>query len=379
MVIPPLSLPLQNKVKFMSLKCGIIGLSGSGKTTLFNCISGNRAETHQAAFSGTKSNLGMINVPDKRLYEIDQIIRSARVVQTTIDMVDIPGLSKGGSHTEGNRFLADIRNVDALIHVIRCFDDPMMPHIEGSVNPVRDREIVDLELQIKDLESVEKKIVRLEKSAKSGDKEARHGLEVMQKLKEHLESFQSARTATLNEEERRFLDDMFLLSDKPVLYVCNVDDASCAAGNQYSRQFIESMKGEADDILVIAARMESEIAELETEEDRNIFLADAGLTEPGVSRLVRAAFHLLDLQCFFTAGPKEVRAWTIHKGMTAPQAAGVIHSDLERGFIRAEVMKYEDFMHYKSEHACKEHGKLMVEGKNYVVGDGDILHIRFNV
>jgi len=363
----------------MSLKCGIIGLSGSGKTTLFNCISGNRAETHQAAFSGTKSNLGVINVPDKRLYEIDQIIRSARVVHTTIDMVDIPGLSKGGSHTEGNRFLADIRNVDALIHVIRCFDDPMMPHIEGSVNPVRDREIVDLELQIKDLESVEKKMTRLEKSAKSGDKEARHGLEVMQKLKEHLESFQSARTATLNEEERRFLDDMFLLSDKPVLYVCNVDDASCAAGNQYSQQFIESLKGEADDILVIAARMESEIAELETEEDRNIFLADAGLTEPGVSRLVRAAFHLLDLQCFFTAGPKEVRAWTIHKGMTAPQAAGVIHSDLERGFIRAEVMKYEDFMHYKSEHACKEHGKLMVEGKNYVVGDGDILHIRFNV
>jgi ribosome-binding ATPase len=363
----------------MPLKCGIIGLSGSGKTTLFNCISNNRAETHAAAFSGTKSNLGVMNVPDARLYAIDKIIKSVKVVQTTIEMVDIPGLSKGGSQTEGNKFLSDIRNVDALIHVIRCFDDPQLPHLEGSVNAVRDREIVDLELQIKDLESVEKKIVRMEKMAKAGDKDAKHGLEVLHVLKNHLESFESARTAAVSTDDRRFMDDLFLLSDKPVLYVCNVDDVSAMNGNDYSSKFIESVKGQDAEVLVIAAKMESEIAELESEEDRLAFLADAGLAEPGVNRLVRAAFHLLDLQCFFTAGPKEVRAWTIKKGMTAPQAAGVIHSDLERGFIRAEVMKYEDFMRLGSEHACKEHGKLMIEGKNYVVGDGDILHIRFNV
>lgn len=363
----------------MPLKCGIIGLSSSGKTTLFNCISNNRAETHKAAFAGTKSNLGVMNVPDARLYAIDNLIKSVKVVPTTIEMVDIPGLSKGGSQTEGNKFLSDIRNVDALIHVIRCFDDPQMPHLEGSVNAVRDKEIVDLELQIKDLESVEKKMIRMEKMAKTGDKDARHGLEVLHKLKEHLESFKSARTAPVSTDERRFLDDMFLLSDKPVMYVCNVDDASAIGGNDYSARFIESVKEEDAEVLVIAAKMESEIAELESEDDRAMFLSDAGLSEPGVNRLVRVAFHLLDLQCFFTAGPKEVRAWTIKKGMTAPQAAGVIHSDLERGFIRAEVMKYDDFIRLGTEHACKENGKLMVEGKNYVVGDGDILHIRFNV
>ncbi|MFZ4520414.1 MAG: redox-regulated ATPase YchF [Bacteroidales bacterium] len=363
----------------MPLKCGIIGLSGSGKTTLFNCISNNRAETHAAAFSGTKSNLGVMNVPDARLHEIDKIIKSVKVIQTTIEMVDIPGLSKGGSQTEGNKFLSDIRNVDALIHVIRCFDDPQLPHLEGSVNAVRDREIVDLELQIKDLESVEKKIGRMEKLAKAGDKDAKHGLEVLHVLKAHLESFESARTAPISEDNRRFMDDMFLLSDKPVMYVCNVDDTSAIAGNSYSTKFIDSVKDQGAEVLVIAAKMEAEIAELESEEDRLEFLSDAGLTEPGVNRLVRSAFQLIDLQCFFTAGPKEIRAWTIKKGMTAPQAAGVIHSDLERGFIRAEVMKYDDFIRLGSEHACKENGKLMIEGKNYVVGDGDILHIRFNV
>ena len=363
----------------MPLKCGIIGLSGSGKTTLFNCISNNRAETHAAAFSGTKSNLGVMNVPDARLQAIDKIIKSVKVVQTTIEMVDIPGLSKGGSQTEGNKFLSDIRNVDALIHVIRCFDDPQLPHLEGSINAVRDREIVDLELQIKDLESVDKKIGRVEKMLKAGDKEAKHVLDVLHVLKNHLESFESVRTAPISTDDRRFIEDMFLLSDKPVMYVCNVDDASATSGNDYTARFIESIKNQDAEVLVIAARMESEIAELDSEEDRLAFLGDAGLTEPGVNRLVRAAFHLIDLQCFFTAGPKEVRAWTIKKGMTAPQAAGVIHSDLERGFIRAEVMKYDDFMRLGSEHACKEHGKLMIEGKNYVVGDGDILHIRFNV
>lgn len=363
----------------MPLKCGIIGLSGSGKTTLFNSISNNRAETHKAAFSATKSNLGVMNVPDPRLKAIDDLIHSARIMPTTIEMVDIPGLSKGGSHTEGNKFLTDIRNVDALIHVIRCFDDPMMPHIEGSVDAVRDKEIVDLELQIKDLESVEKKITRMEKMAKAGDKDAKKGLEVLHVVKAHLESFQSARTAPVSDDDRRFFADLFLLSEKPVMYVCNVDDESARDGNSYSKRFLDSVKEEGAEALVIAARMEADIAELEGEDDRLAFLADAGLTEPGVNRLVRSAFHLLDLQCFFTAGPKEVRAWTIRKGMTAPQASGVIHSDLERGFIRAEVMKYDDFIRLKSEHACKEHGKLFVEGKNYVVADGDILHIRFNV
>jgi len=363
----------------MPLKCGIIGLSGSGKTTLFNCISANRAETHIAAFSGTKSNLGVMNIPDSRLEKIDQIIHSARVVPTTIEMVDIPGLSKGGSHTEGNKFLADVRNVDALIHVIRCFDDPLLPHIEGSVDPVRDKEIVDLELQIKDLESVEKKIVRQEKLIKAGDKEARHGLDILYLFKEHLESFKPARTATVTSDDRRFISDLFLLSDKPVIYVCNVADSAARSGNSISDRFIASVKNEEAEVLVIAARMESEIAELDNLEDRQAFLADAGLSEPGVNRLVQAAFHLLDLQCFFTAGPKEVRAWTIKRGMTAPQAAGVIHSDLERGYIRAEVMKYEDFIRLGSEHACKEHGKLFIEGKNYVVQDGDIIHIRFNI
>jgi GTP-binding protein YchF len=367
------------KSKPMPLKCGIIGLSGSGKTTLFNCISNNRAETHKAAFSATKSNLGVMNVPDPRLQEIDKFIHAARILPTTIEMVDIPGLSKGGSHTEGNKFLADIRNVDALIHVIRCFDDPMMPHIEGSVDPVRDREIVDLELQIKDLESVEKKISRLDRQLKAGDKDAKRALEVLHVLKSHLESFQSARTVPVSDDDRRHFADLFLLSEKPVMYVCNVDDAAATTGNDYSKRFETSLTAEKAEILVIAARMESDIAELESEEDRSAFLSDAGLAEPGVNRLVRTAFHLLDLQCFFTAGPKEVRAWTITRGMTAPQAAGVIHSDLERGFIRAEVMKYDDFIRLGSEHACKEHGKLMVEGKNYVVGDGDILHIRFNV
>ena len=363
----------------MALRCGIIGLAGTGKTTLFNCISNTRAEIHKAAFTASKSNLGTMNVPDPRLYQIDAIIHSARVVPATMEMVDIPGLIKGGSQSEGNKFLADIRNVDALIHVLRCFDDPLLPHSEGSVNPVRDMEIVDLELQIKDLESVEKKLSKLERAAKTGDKDAKHGAGILMIYKEHLESFKSARTAPVHKEDRRFIEDLFLLSDKPLLFVCNVDEASAVSGNNFSKNFIESVKEENPEVLVVAGKLEAEIAELESEEDRMAFLADSGLTEPGVNRLVRAAYHLLDLQSFFTAGPKEVRAWTIHKGMTAPQASGVIHSDLERGFIRAEVMKYEDFIRLGSEHACRDAGKLMIEGKNYIVHDGDILHIRFNV
>jgi len=365
-------LPL--KFETMPLKCGIIGLSGSGKTTLFNSISTHRAETG----SVMKANMGTMVVPDQRLYEIDKFYNADKVTPTTVEMVDIPGLAKGGTGM-GTQFLSDIRNVDALIHVVRCFDDAMNPHIEGSVNPVRDRETVDLELQIRDLESVEKKIVRLEKIAKSGEKDAKHGIDVLHVVKDHLESFQSARTAPISPEDRRFLYDMFLLSDKPVMYVCNVEDASAITENQYTAMFRNSLKNEEAEILTLAARLESEISELDKEEDRLEFLTDAGLQEPGINRLVRTAYHLLDLQTFFTAGPKEVRAWTITRGMTAPQAAGVIHSDLERGFIRSEVIKYEEFIRLGSENACREAGKLMVEGKNYIVQDGDMLHIRFNV
>jgi GTP-binding protein YchF len=363
----------------MPLHCGIVGLAGSGKTTLFNCISGTRAEIHKAAFTSAKSNLGTTTVPDPRLYEIDRIVHAAKVVHTTIDMVDIPGLTKGGTHSEGNRFLAELRNADALIHVIRCFDDPNFPHIEGSIDPVRDKEIVDLELQVKDLESVEKKIQKTEKLIRSGEKEAKHGLSVLTEFKQHLESFRPARTAKVGRDDRKYIEDLFLLSDKPVMYVCNVDDKSASSGNEYSRRFIDSMKDEHAEVLVIAARLESEIAEFDNPDDRAAFLADAGLSDPGVNRLVRAAYHLLDLQTFFTMGPKETRAWTIRKGMTAQEAAGAIHSDMERGFIRAEVMKYPDFVNLGSEHACRDAGKLLVEGKNYIVKDGDILHIRFNV
>jgi len=358
----------------MPLKCGIIGLAGSGKTTLFNSISNHRADPG----AGIKANLGTIIVPDDRLREIDQFIHAAKVTPTTMDMVDIPGLARGGTGI-GSQFLAEIRNVDALVHVIRCFEDPANPHQEGSVNPVRDKETVDLELQVRDLESVEKKIQRLEKIAKSGDKEAKRGTEVLQKVKSALESFQSVRSITLEDEERKYLDDLFLLSGKPVLYVCNVDESSAVSGNAFTDTFIRSLEGEQAEVLVLAARLESDIAELESEDDRLAFLGDSGLTEPGVNRLIRSAYHLLDLQTFFTAGPKEVRAWTIRRGMTAPQAAGVIHSDLERGFIRSEVIRYEDFIRLGSEHACREAGKLMVEGKNYIVKDGDMLHIRFNV
>ena len=322
--------------------------------------------------------MGSLPVPDPRLNEIDRFIHAAKIVPTTVEMVDIPGLAKGGTGI-GNQFLAEIRNVDALIHVVRCFDDPAVPHMEGSVDPVRDREIVDLELQVKDLELVERKIQRLDKVAKGGDKDAKHAVEVLHVYQKHLESFKPARTAPVYKEDRKYIADLALLSDKPVMYVCNVDEKSAVSGNSHSQRFIDSVKEENAEVMVIAAAIEADIAGLESAEDREAFLADAGLAEPGVNRLVRAAFHLLDLQVFFTAGPKEVRAWTITRGSTAPQAAGVIHSDLERGFIRAEVMKFSDFTKLGSEHACRDAGKLFVEGKNYVVQDGDILHIRFNV
>ncbi len=365
----------------MGLKCGIIGITNIGKTTLFNCFSESRVATSNFAFSANKSNLGQVKVPDERLLNIDRNIRSAKVVPTTVDIVDIPGLTHGSSKGEGvgNSFLADIRNCDALIHVVRCFEDLNVPHIDQTIDPVRDKETIDLELQIKDLESIEKRINKLEKTAKSGDKAAKHDLDLAMGLKAHLENFRNIRSLTLSSEERNLIADLFLLTEKPVIYVCNVDDASATSGNRYSEQLKASVADENTEVMVVAARLESEIAELESQDDRLEFLQDVGLDEPGVNRLIRSAYDMLNLQTFFTAGPKEVRAWTIKKGMTAPEAAGVIHSDLQRGFIRSEVMKYNDFISLGSEQACKEAGKLFIEGKNYVVEDGDILHIRFNV
>ena len=364
----------------MALNCGIIGLANTGKTTIFNCMSNTRAESSAYAFSATKSNKGIIEVPDPRLYEIDKLIHSAKVVPATVEIVDVPGLAKGASHGEGvgNKFLADVQQTDALIHVLRCFDDESLPHIEGSVDPVRDIDIVDFELQVRDLDLVSRKIERTRKIANVGDAKAKKELQILEVYKNHLENFGNARTAPVDENDRYVVHDLLLLTEKPVIYVCNVDDASAVTGNAYVEQVRDYLKDQDVDILVIAGELEAEIAELD-EEDRPDFLADAGLKEPGVNKLIRAAYHTLKLQSFFTAGPKEVRAWTIRKGMTAPQAAGVIHSDLERGFIRAEVMKYEDFIALGSEQAVKNAGKFHVEGKNYIVEDGDIMHIRFNV
>lgn len=365
----------------MGLQCGIVGITNVGKTTIFNCMSATKAQTGSFAFSSNKSNISIINVPDARLNELEKHQPTDRIVHTTVEIVDIPGLAKGSSKGEGvgNKFLADIRNCDAIIHVLRCFDDSSLPHVDGSVDPVRDIENVNFELQVKDLESVEKKIQRLEKVAKSGDKDAKHGIDVLNVYKNHLETFQNASTAPVSVDDRRFIDDLFLLSTKPTIYVCNVDEASAVNGNQYVERVKDFLKGNETEILIIAGKVEAEISELESEDDRMEFLREVGLAEPGVNKLIRAAYSLLDLETFFTVGPKEIRAWTIKKGMTAPQAAGVIHSDLERGFIRAEVMKYADFVALGSEHACKEKGKLSIEGKNYTVQDGDILHIRFNV
>jgi len=365
----------------MALQCGIIGLTNVGKTTIFNCISNTRGETHAFAFTGAKSNLGVVQVPDPRLYELEKYQVTEKIVPTTVELVDIPGLTKGSNRSEsgGNKFLGDIRNTDALIHVLRCFDNDLLPHADGSVDPVRDIETIDLELQVRDAESIIKKIDRLQKTAKSGDKDSMHGLEVLARFREHIEGFNNAGSLPVNEDERKFIDDLFLLTMKPVMYVCNVDLESAITGNRHTERVREYLKGRNSEILIIAGALEAEIAELEIKEDRLSFLKDAGLEEPGVDKLVRAAYRLLDLQTFFTVGPKEIRAWTIKRGMTAPQAAGVIHSDLERGFIRAEVMKYDDFVKLGSEHACREAGKFHIEGKNYIVDDGDILHIRFNV
>ncbi|MBU8891823.1 MAG: redox-regulated ATPase YchF [Bacteroidales bacterium] len=365
----------------MSLQCGIIGITNVGKSTLFNCMSNTKVETTNFAFSSSKSNLGVINVPDNRLLELEKLQPTEKLIPATVEIVDIPGLTKGANQGEGvgNKFLGDIRNTVALINVLRCFDDENLPHIDGSVDPVRDIETIDFELQVKDLESVEKKIQRYEKLAKTGDKEAKQGIEVLNGLKEHLESMLNVRDYQISDKDKNHIDDLFLLTAKPVIYVCNVDDASAISGNSYVEKVKEALKDQNTEILVIAGKLEAEIADLEDIEDRNEFLSDAGLSEPGVNKVIRSAYSLLNLMSFFTVGPKEIRAWTIKKGMNAPQASGAIHSDLERGFIRAEVMKYIDFIELESEVKIKEAGKFHIEGKNYIVEDGDIMHIRFNV
>jgi len=366
----------------MALTCGIIGIANTGKTTLFNCMSSNKADVTNFAFSSNKSNIGIINVPDPRLEELVKCQPTEKVIPATVEIVDVPGLVKGANKGEGvgNKFLADIRSTDAIIHVLRCFDDESIPHVDITIDPVRDKETIELELQIKDIESIDKKLEKLRKLVKIGDKDARKGVEVLEGLKIHIEeNFESARTYDINEVDKIHINDMQLLTMKPVLYVCNVDDLAAVEGNDYVEQVKEAIEGENAEVLVIAARLESEISELEEEEERNEFLEDAGLSEPGVNKLIRGAYKLLNLTSFFTVGPKEVRAWTIRDGMSAPQAAGVIHSDLERGFIRAEVMKYEDFTTLGSEAKVKEAGKFRVEGKGYIVADGDVLHIRFNV
>ncbi|MBU2553442.1 MAG: redox-regulated ATPase YchF [Bacteroidetes bacterium] len=365
----------------MALNCGIIGLTNTGKTTIFNCMSDTKAESSSYAFSATKSNIGVVDVIDPRLYVIDALIHSEKVVPATVEIVDVPGLAKGSSQGEGvgNKFLADIQQTHALIHVLRCFDDDSLPHIEGSVDPVRDMDIVDFELQVRDLDLITRKMTRTEKMVKTGDKDAKKTYEILEIYKNHLENFGNARNAPVSEEDTYVIQDMLLLTAKPVIYVCNVDAASAVSGNAYVDQVKKQLEGTDSLVLVVAGELEAEIAELEDENDRKEFLSDAGLTEPSVHKLVRAAYDILNLQSFFTAGPKEVKAWTIKKGMKAPAASGVIHSDLERGFIRAEVMKYADFIQYKTEAAVKVAGKFHVEGKNYIVEDGDIMHIRFNV
>jgi GTP-binding protein YchF len=366
----------------MSLKCGIVGLPNVGKSTLFNCLSNARAQAANFPFCTIEPNVGTTLVPDDRLNKIAELVKPQQIIPATVEIVDIAGLVKGASKGEGlgNKFLSHIRECQALLHVLRCFDDPNIVHVDGSVNPLRDKEIIDTELQLKDLETVTARIQRIEKQARSGgDKTAARTLDVLLKIKAGLEAGNSVRTLSLSNEEKELITDLHLLTQKPVMYVCNVDEASVKTGNAYVKAIEEKARQENAEVLLITAQMESEIAALENYEERKIFLEELGLEEPGVNKLIRAAYSLLNLQTFFTAGVKEVRAWTIEKGWTAPKAAGVIHSDFERGFIKAEVISFQDFINFGSEAACREAGKLRMEGKNYVVQDGDIMHFHFNV
>lgn len=363
------------------MKCGIVGLPNVGKSTLFNCLSNAKAQSANFPFCTIEPNVGVVNVPDRRLEELEKLVHPERVVPATVDIVDIAGLVRGASKGEGlgNQFLANIRETNAIIHVLRCFDDGNITHVDGSVDPVRDKQTIDMELCLKDLETLGKRLDKERKAAKVGNRDAQAAVEVLERVEAALEDCRSVRSLDFSHDERELVASLQLLTDKPILYVCNVDEASAVSGNAYVEAVRKAVADEDAEVLVLAAAAEADITELETYEERQMFLSEMGLEEPGVSRLIRSAYKLLRLQTYFTAGPKEVKAWTVPVGATAPQAAGVIHTDFEKGFIRAEVIKYDDYVALGSELKVKEAGKMHVEGKEYVVQDGDIMHFRFNV
>ena len=364
------------------MKAGIVGLPNVGKSTLFNCLSNAKAQSANFPFCTIEPNIGVVNVPDPRLQELEKLVNPERVLPATVEIVDIAGLVKGASKGEGlgNQFLGNIRETDAILHVLRCFDNDNVVHVDGSIDPIRDKETIDMELQLKDLETVEKKLDKVKRAAKTGNKEAQKEEAVLMQLKTGLESGVSIRAIELGKEARRdYVRPLQLITDKPVMYVCNVDEAAAVSGNAYVDKVKAAVANEQSEVLVLAVGTEADITELETYEERQMFLEDLGLTEPGAAKLIRGAYTLLDLETYFTAGPKEVRAWTIPVGATAPQAAGVIHTDFEKGFIRAEVIAFDDYVSFGSEAKVKEAGKMRVEGKEYIVQDGDVMHFRFNV
>ena len=366
----------------MALKCGIVGLPNVGKSTLFNCLSSAKAQAANFPFCTIEPNVGVITVPDERLTKLAEIVHPGRIVPATCEIVDIAGLVKGASKGEGlgNKFLGNIRETDAIIHVLRCFDDENITHVDGSIDPIRDKEIIDTELQLKDLETIEAKLQKTQKIASTGNKDAKIEFAVMSAYREALLEGKNARTVTFeSKEEQDAARNLFLLTSKPVLYVCNVDETAAKDGNEWTRKVEQLAKEEGAELMVVAAKTEEDIAGFESYEDKQMFLEELGLEESGVNRLIKKAYALLNLQTFITAGEMEVKAWTFKRGWKAPQCAGVIHTDFEKGFIRAEVIKYEDYIEYKSEAAIKEAGKLGIEGKEYVVQDGDIMHFRFNV